>query len=57
MISISFGTGRQATVGGVLDGYPEAVAAGNVPDWQQLLCQHPELTEALHAWLAAKDRW
>jgi hypothetical protein len=41
----------------VLDGYPEAVAAGTVPDWQQLLRQHPELSEALHAWLAAKDRW
>jgi hypothetical protein len=44
-------------VEGVLDCYPEAVAAGTVPDWQQLLRQHPELTEALHAWLAAKDRW
>jgi hypothetical protein len=45
------------TVESVLDGYPEGVAAGNVPDWQQLLGQHPELAEALHAWLAAKDRW
>jgi hypothetical protein len=45
------------TVGGVLDCYPEGVAAGTVPDWQQLLGRHPELTEALHAWLAAKDRW
>jgi hypothetical protein len=45
------------TVDSVLDWYPEAVAAGNAPDWQQLLCEHPELTEALHAWLAAKDRW
>jgi len=45
------------TVEGVLDSYPEAVAAGSVPDWQQLLRQHPELAEALHAWLAAKDRW
>jgi hypothetical protein len=45
------------TVESVLDGYPEGVAAGTVPDWQQLLRQHPELAEALHAWLAAKDRW
>jgi hypothetical protein len=45
------------TVEGVLDGYPEAVAAGSVPDWQQLLRRHPEWAEALHAWLAAKDRW
>jgi hypothetical protein len=45
------------TVEGVLDGYPAAVAAGSVPDWQQLLRRHPEWTEALHTWLAAKDRW
>jgi hypothetical protein len=45
------------TVDDVLDSYPEAVAAGRVPDWQQLLCQHPELAEPLHAWLARKDRW
>ena len=42
---------------GVLDCYPEAVAAGTVPDWQQLLGPHPEVAEALHAWLAAQDRW
>jgi hypothetical protein len=45
------------TVDGILDCYPAAVAVGTVPDWQQLLRRHPELAEALHAWLAAKDRW
>jgi hypothetical protein len=45
------------TVEGALDCYPAAVAAGGVPDGQQLLRQHPELAVALHAWLAAKDRW
>jgi hypothetical protein len=44
------------TVEGVLDCYPEAVAAGTVPDWRDLLGQHPEWAEALHTWLAAKDR-
>jgi hypothetical protein len=29
----------------------------SVPDWQELLRQHPELEAALYAWLAAKDRW
>jgi hypothetical protein len=45
------------TVEDVLDGYPQAVAAGEVPDWQQLLRQHHELGAALQDWLAAKDRW
>src|SRR5262245_44016260 len=44
------------TVEGALDLYPEAVAAGQVPDWQELLRRHPEAAEQLHAWLAAKDR-
>jgi hypothetical protein len=41
----------------ILDSYPEAVAGGDVPDWQELLRRHPELVMELHAWLAAKDRW
>jgi hypothetical protein len=45
------------TVEDVLDLYPEAVAAGEVPGWGQLLERHPELQEELHTWIAAKDRW
>jgi hypothetical protein len=41
----------------VLDGYARAVAAGEVPDWHQLLKQHPELAAELQDWMAAKDRW
>jgi hypothetical protein len=41
----------------VLDAYPDAVARRKVPDWQQLLCRHPELGAELHSWMAAKDRW
>jgi hypothetical protein len=41
----------------VLDSYPEAVAGGEVPDWQELLRRHPGLVMDLHAWLGAKDRW
>jgi hypothetical protein len=45
------------TIEDILDAYPQAVARGEVPDWQQLLCRHPELDAALNVWLAAKDRW
>jgi hypothetical protein len=45
------------TLDDVLDGYPQAVAAGEVPDWQQLLQQHHELAAELQDWLAVKDRW
>jgi hypothetical protein len=45
------------TLENILDFYPEAVAAGEVPDWQELLCRHPELATELQTWMAAKDRW
>jgi hypothetical protein len=41
----------------ILDIYPEAVAAGEVPDWRQLLCRHPGFATELQTWMAAKDRW
>jgi hypothetical protein len=38
------------TVADVLAGYPEAAAAGLVPDRAALLLRHPELAEALADW-------
>ena len=45
------------TIDDVLDTYAEAGARGEVPDWRQLLCRHPEVDAQLHVWMAAKDRW
>jgi hypothetical protein len=45
------------TLEDILDLYPQAVTAGEVPDWQELLCKHPELATELQTWMAAKDRW
>ena len=49
--------GDGLTLEDVLDFYPEGVADGEVPDWEELLRRHPELDPALHAWLAKEDRW
>ena len=49
--------GDGLTIQDILDSYPEAVARGEVPNWQQLVCRHPELDAELHLWMAAKDRW
>jgi hypothetical protein len=49
--------GDGLTLEDLLDAYPEAVARGEVPDWQQLRRRHTELDTALQAWMAAKDRW
>jgi hypothetical protein len=45
------------TVDDVLDQLPQAVAAGKVAEWHQLLDRHPDLADELLAWLAEKDRW
>jgi hypothetical protein len=43
------------TIEDILDFYPKAVVAGEVPDWQQLLREHPELEAEIHAWRAGKE--
>jgi hypothetical protein len=42
--------GDGLTIDDVLDSYAEAVARGEVPDSQELLCQHPELETELQRW-------
>ena len=49
--------GDGPTLENILDCYPDAVAAGEVPDWQELPCRHPEFATELQTWMAAKDRW
>jgi len=45
------------TMDDVLDHLPQAVAAGKVAEWHQLLKRHPDLADELLTWLAQKDRW
>jgi hypothetical protein len=44
------------TVQDALGGYPEAAAAGRVPDLRQLLRDHPALAEELSAFFAEHGR-
>jgi hypothetical protein len=44
--------GEGLTVEDVLLGYPQAIAAGQVPDLQQLLRKHPDLNSDLEAFFA-----
>jgi hypothetical protein len=48
--------GDGLTLEDILDCYPDAIAAGEVPDWEELLRRHPELVTELQACLPAKDR-
>ena len=43
------------TVEDALRSYPQDAAAGRVPDRQELLRKHPELSEALLAFFADED--
>ena len=49
--------GDGLTLQDALDYYPEAVANGVVPDWQEVRHMHPDLDPALHNYLARADRW
>jgi hypothetical protein len=46
--------GDSQTVTEVLDAYPDAVAAGAVPGWQELLRRYPELCDEIQALRLAK---
>jgi len=42
------------TMDDILNCYPQAMAAGEVPDWQALRRRHPDLTAELQGFLAGK---
>ena len=42
------------TIDDVLNCYPQAVAAGEVPDWQELRLRYPDLTAELQGFLEAR---